>query len=323
MKTKYSPAIAVCCALLILGAVSVQWLLSPVRLGQTAPVRFQVLSGQGTVTIARNLKSAQLIRSEYAFVFYARAFGLQSQLKAGTYEISPSMSTSGIVQLIASGKGLSDDIVVTIPEGSNVWEIDAIIASASEPIRPGQFARAAYLKEGNLFPETYRFAKEATVADVMTRVAQEFHDQAGEYTSQQVIIASMLEKEAKSADDMALVSGIIARRRELGMPLQLDATVAYGWCLRRWLPLSSNLLCDVTQAPIATEIKRDGPYNTYTNRGLPAGPISNPGLKALTAAKYPKASDYLYYLSTRDGSQIIYSKTLSEHLANRQKYLGF
>jgi len=106
------------------------------------------------------------------------------------------------------------------------------------------------------------------------------------------------------------------------MLLQIDATVAYGWCLRRWLPMSSTANCDVTQAPIALEIKTDGPYNTYTRPGLPEGPIGNPGLQALEAAKHPKASDYLYYLSTRDGSDIIFSKTLDEHLKNRAKYLG-
>ena len=121
---------------------------------------------------------------------------------------------------------------------------------------------------------------------------------------------------------MALVSGIIQKRLQLKMPLQIDATVAYGWCLRRWLPMSNNRTCDVTQAPIATELKVDGPYNTYARVGLPPAPISNPGLQALEAAAHPKTSSYLYYLSTRDGSQIIYAKTAAEQQANRAKYLG-
>jgi len=80
--------------------------------------------------------------------------------------------------------------------------------------------------------------------------------------------------------------------------------------------------CDVTFQGPAIEIKIDGPYNTYTRKGLPVGPISNPGLKAINSALNPQTSDYLYYLSTRDGSQIIYSKTAGEHGGDRKKYLG-
>jgi UPF0755 protein len=129
----------------------------------------------------------------------------------------------------------------------------------------------------------------------------------------------MLEKEAKTSHDMALVAGIIYKRMEIGMLLQIDATVAYGWCLR-----SAGLGrdCDVTQAPIALELGIDGPYNTYLRAGLPAGPISNPGIQALEAAANPSTSDYLFYLSTRDGSRIIYAETHEEHLQNRREHLG-
>jgi UPF0755 protein len=146
-----------------------------------------------------------------------------------------------------------------------------------------------------------------------------FIEKTGVRSDMQIITASMLEKEAKTPEDMAMVAGIMKQRMDIGMRLQIDATVGYGWCLR----IAPNRPCDVTQAPIATEIKVDGAYNTYTRVGLPLGPISNPGEQALSAAANPKVSEYFYYLSTRDGSQIIYSKTLDEHLRNRAKYLGF
>ena len=106
------------------------------------------------------------------------------------------------------------------------------------------------------------------------------------------------------------------------MPLQIDATVIYGACRRKMAEIKFTKNCEVTFQGPAIEIKIDGPYNTYTRKGLPPGPISNPGLKAIEAALNPTASNYLYYLSTRDGSQMIYSKTAGEHVANRRKYLG-
>ena len=307
----------------------IRWQLSPVGFNSTEVIEFNIQPGQGSITIAYNLKDAGLVRSSQIFSLYVNVRGLTRNLKAGTYALSQSMNLPQIADIIAQGKALSTDIDVTIPEGMNIWEIDDLLAT-KKLIVSGSFARTYQLQEGRLFPETYRFAK--TVADHANEypnakvigdvLLQEFQSRAKSYSREQLIIASILEKEAKSADDMALVAGIIAKRRELSMLLQIDATVAYGWCLARWLPMSSNRNCDVTQAPIATEIKVKRDYNTYVQTGLPVGPISNPGLKALGAAANPKASAYLYYLSTRDGSQIIYSKTLAEHLTNRRKYLG-
>lgn len=303
--------------------------LSP-RDALAAPVKVTIPPGSGASAVGTLLERAGIIRSGLMFRLYATAMGQARTLKAGDYLLCPCAPVSELVQSIASGEALSTDITVTIPEGMNVWEIDDLLAD-QHLIVPGSFARSYSVSEGTLFPDTYRFG--ATLAEKAGEYANArvigavlrgaFDTKARGYTNAQIIIASMLEKEAKSADDMALVAGIIAERERRGMALQIDATVAYGWCLARWLPMSNNRNCDVTQAPIAAQIKVDGPYNTYTRTGLPKGPISNPGLKALEAAAHPKASPYLYYLSTRDGSQLIYSKTLSEHLASRKKYLGF
>lgn len=310
-------------------ALLVNWVLSPVNV-RSEPTTVVIEQGIGAAGIARILEREGLVRHWSAFSIYATTMGYATQLQAGTYRLCACQSVQELTDTLSSGRALSDDIEVTIPEGMNVWEIDELLQK-QDLIVPGSFARTWAQHEGTLFPDTYRLdrsvastAGEFQNARVIGQVFRDAFDRrTARHTTEQVIIASMLEKEAKSAEDMALVAGIIARRRELGMPLQLDATVAYGWCLRRWLPMSSTANCDVTQAPIAYEIKVDGPYNTYTRTGLPEGAIANPGLKALQAAASPTASDYLYYLSTRDGSQIIYSKTLQEHLQNRSKYLGF
>jgi UPF0755 protein len=309
-------------------AAFVLFLLSP-RASSTDTVRVLIPSGSGASAVGGILQRAGVIRWGPAFRWYATLTGNATALQAGEYELCPCASVPELVRSIVAGEALSTDIVVTIPEGMNIWEIDDVLAH-EKLILPGLFARYYYQKEGTLFPDTYRFDRDiashsadpTTLARVITPFTDNFKEKASGATKEQLIIASILEKEAKTADDMALVSGIIQKRMQLKMPLQIDATVAYGWCLRQWLPMSNNRTCDVTQAPIATEIKVDGAYNTYTRLGLPAGAISNPGLQALAAAQHPKTSDYLYYLSTRDGSKIIYAKTLAEHLKNRSKYLG-
>jgi UPF0755 protein len=302
--------------------------LSPVA-SVASPKIVAIPSGAGALAISRILDEAGIIRSAFAFRLYITFHGLARELQAGSYAVCPCESTRDIAQAIASGDALSTDISLTIPEGMNAWEIDELLTQRGL-ILAGSFARQFYNEEGSFFPDTYRFdasvASQSLVYGSARRYADAmrvgFANKASSYTREQVIIASMLEKEAKTAEDMRIVAGIIAQRRQLGMLLQIDATVAYGWCLARWLPMSSSRNCDVTQAPIAFEIKKDGPYNTYMRTGLPVGPIANPGLRALDAAANPQPSEYLYYLSTRDGSQLIYSKTLAEHNRNRAKYLG-
>lgn len=296
-----------------------QWLWGA-RDADAQPVEITIPEGTGAAAVARILAREDIVRHWLGFSIYATVTGRATSLQAGRYQLCACQSVPELVDAIASGKALSDDIQVTIPEGSNIWELDRILLRQDLLPLAGEFSRAYYHDEGSLFPDTYRIPKGATVIDIAERMRAEFAERADAYTLEQIILASLLEKEAKSADDMALVAGIMYRRLEMGMALQIDATVAYGWCVKTF---GFQKFCDVTQAPIAKEIKIDGPYNTYTRTGLPAGAISNPGLQALQAVAHPKDSSYLYYLSTRDGSQIIYSKTHEEHLRNRAKYLGF
>lgn len=298
-------------------------LLMPPDLGDTTPVPFAVESGEGLAAIAQSLSDAGLIRSRFLFMLYVRANGDESRLQAGTYQFSRAQPLVGIARAIA--RGLADlDITVVIPEGSNLWEVDKRLADAGL-ITEGEFARAYLHKEGRLFPDTYRFAKEAALEDIFSKIEENDTKKVGVRSDiggiRGVIIASLLEKEAKQPEDMAIIAGIIEKRLELGMPLQVDASVAYGWCLKEFQRRPSRD-CDVTRAPIAAEISIDGPYNTYRRTGLPRGPVSNPGLVALQAAANPKESSYLFYLSSRDGGEIVYAETLAEHERNRAKYLG-
>lgn len=331
---------------MIMAIVLIGWLwwtiYLPVESNADSTVEIIINKGDGLSRIATALDDKDLIKNRTIFILYVTALGEDDNLKAGRYLFSKSMSMHHISKALAEGLAESDDIEITILEGSNVWEIDEILVK-KELISESQFSKLYYKDDGYLFPDTYRITdnQRLTTNNRSGKIIKELREKMGKDFAEKVapalssktpkgqkeilIIASILEKEAKSEEDMRLVSGIIRKRLEVGIPLQIDATVAYGTCLRTYnLRFTTRNLknCDVTQIGIAGEIKIDGAYNTYIRKSLPLGPISSPGLKAINAALNPQKSDYLYYLSTRDGSRIIYSKTSAEHEANRRKYLG-
>jgi len=314
-------AIATGVAIALVVILPLYFLYSPAESGDNEPVEVKIKDGSSLSIVAGQLDNAGLIKSGLLFIAYIKVRGQENDLKSGRYIFSRSMNIPVIASMIIGGRSESDDVVVTIPEGFNIWEVDKRVAS-SGLIAPGQLAGYYLHKEGYLFPDTYHFDREVSAEGIANKMEENYFAKNGTNNNETLIIASLLEKEVKTKEDMALVAGIIKKRLELGMLLQIDASVAYGWCLKEVIKTEFKNFCDVTQAPIALEIRIDGPYNTYIRKGLPSGPISNPGLQAVEATLNFKESDYLYYLSTRDGSQMIYSKTSAEHAGNRRKYLG-
>lgn len=335
-------------AAIVLILVTLILIYVPVSISKTEVV---IEKGEGLGEIAGLLKEKEVIISRNFFVFYANALGKGDNLKAGKYVFEGRLSLNQVLVKIIKGDSKPEDVEITIPEGSNVWEIDEILTRA-ELIKQGDFAVTAIDYEGSLFPDTYRLRnfqfpiinfqtsfndsiskQKELAAELVKKMLNNFEEKTQhifknlniEKQKEIIIIASILEKEAKTEEDMRLVAGVIKNRLEKGMLLQIDATVAYGVCYQQALGFrlqaSSFKYCDVSQVGIVNEIKIDGPYNTYIRAGLTPGPISNSGLKALEAALNPADTDYLYYLSTRDGSQVIFSKTAAEHGANRLKYL--
>ncbi|MEK7589580.1 MAG: endolytic transglycosylase MltG [Patescibacteria group bacterium] len=320
LQIKRSHIIAIAVAIMCLSVVMLgTWL--PAQRKDNEIREIIIERGQNLQSIADDLKSQQLIRSKYLFIFYVTARGQESQLQAGRYHLTRSMNILQIAYRLVNGLAESDDLKVVITEGSNIWEIDEKIVEAGLA-REGEFARLYYPREGKLFPDTYRFKKDTVLKEVGNKFADTYAKKSGNPNIYTLITASLLEKEAKKPEDMAMVADIIERRLGLGMLLQMDASVGYGWCLRTSLAQNFARRCDVTQAPIATEIRRDGEFNLYMRHGLPPRPISNPGTVAINAARNPIKNEYLFYLSTRDGSELIFAKTLQEHERNRRKYLG-
>lgn len=289
--------------------------------------RIHVGSGQSLTAISKTLKDRGIIRSAILFRVYVQALGWERNLKAGDYTLPAGSTFVEIASQISGGNGSSTDISVFIPEGYNIWEVDQRLAD-SKLITEGQFAKAYGSHEGYLFPDTYRFKPGSLMAEIEQKMEQNGQDKTNDLIGglsapareRILIIASIIEKEARAESDMRLVSGVIANRLKRGMPLEIDATVSYGACLRMF-SAKPTVDCQVNLVGVGKEIKIDSVYNTYTRAGLPPHPISNPGLTSIEAALNP-TGNYLYYLSTRDGSQIIFSKTATEHIANRRKYLG-
>lgn len=300
---------------LIIGAVIVT-LPNPVfNKTSNKEAAFLIERGQPLSSIAESLSQQHLVVSGTAFVIYARLTGQEKKFKAGSYKISTNASIRELVKTFAEGRSEPDDVVVTIPEGTNLADIDRTFSKAGLT-KKGDFLnpKSSVLKlEGFLFPDTYRFrpsepGRFLPVEEVIKKMSNNFdvktRDLLTGYSADRggtakiyrtIIIASILEKEVKTEEDMRLVAGIIEKRIELGMSIEIDATVAYGVC---YPVLLVGKYCDVSLANIVDNIPVDSVYNTYKRKGLPFGPISNPGLKAIRAAVSHKKPAYNIRIKT-------------------------
>ncbi|HZE87856.1 MAG TPA: endolytic transglycosylase MltG [Methylomirabilota bacterium] len=306
--------------LLILGGTAAWWVtaISPVDVSNQHTKQFVVKQGEGVREIANNLKTAGLIRNTVAFFLLVKQLGLDGKIQAGEFYLSPSMTTSQIAKDLQVG---TFDTRITIPEGNRAEEIADNLQEHFSSYQPNWRGKLI-LSEGYLFPDTYSFAKDANIESIIKTMTDNFDKKYASIPSgtrsnlpktEIVTIASMVEREARFAQDRPLVASVIFNRLQLGMALQLDATVQYALGFQpaehTWWKK------DLT----ANDLKINSPYNTYANPGLPPGPISNPGLDVLTAVINAPATDYIYYVSDKSGHNH-YAKTLQEHNANITKY---
>jgi len=285
-------------------------------------------SGKSLDQIASTLEKNGLIRSKKFFKLYSLFSGNAHMLKPGKYEFDPSFSTAQITQKLVRGPG--QEVTVLIWEGFTVIQIEEMLLEAAVLTEAGSlrdypvknllekypFLDGAPSLEGFLFPDTYRFFYASTPEQVITILLDNFVEkvsplvadlseyerrniviQRQEFTIAEVLtIASLIEKEVPDANERRLVSGIMHKRLQIGMPLQIDATVDYA--------------------------KVHGlRFDTYEFYGLPPGAIANPGLDAIEAALNPRASSYLFYLSDPKTGQTIFANDFEEHKENQAEYL--
>lgn len=335
-------AIVVFFALLLIAGISSYYYIekqinSPLGDNSSIKKEFIIEKGDSVSKIASNLEKEGFIKGSAYFQIYVWQKKMQNKLQAGEYEISSAMTIPEITNLLTGGKVKSNEVSVLIPEGFQLEEIDRKFAE-NGLIDEGELieynknnnldiSKYEFLKdrsqkavgfEGFYFPDTYKFFKNSTIEDIAKKMLDNFdakftQDLREEIKNQNknvyeiIILASIIEKEAGSAEDMRGVSSVFNNRLKIGMNLESDATVNYIIKKGR------------TQATYE-DLEVDSPYNTYKYPGLPPAPISNPGPEAIKAAINPERTDYYYFL-TKENGEAVFSKTFEEHLANKSKYL--
>jgi len=269
--------------------------------------------GTSIRSAATILKENNVIRSEFFFTVLAQLFG-GAGVRAGSYSFNRSLSVFEVAYRMNAGTTGLPLIKITIPEGSTAKDVARILNEQLASFDEELFLQQARKHEGYLFPETYLFTDGVSPETVIQTMRNQFEQtitpleeeitQFGVPVSDVVIMASLLEKEARLYETKQIVAGILWKRIEIGMPLQVDAVFGY--------------ILDVdTFSPTFDQLEIDSPYNTYKNLGLPPGAIANPGLESLRAAVTPVETPYLYYLTGSDGT-MHYGRTFDEHVANRR-----
>jgi UPF0755 protein len=293
----------------------------PVNSNDKTTKIFVVRRGENLRSVIRNLYDQKLIRSRIAFFIVVKQLGIEKKIQAGDFRLSPSMDAFKIAETLTHG---TLDVWVTVVEGLRKEQIAHLIAKELD-IPEVEFIKAA--KEGYLFPDTYLFPKNTDVETIIRifyeNFQRKFNQQLAEQakrnlnlTQEQVLIlASLVEREAKYDADRKKVASILIKRLKNDWPLQVDATVQYalGYQPKEKTWWKKNLT--------AADLKIDSPYNTYKNPGLPPTPICNPGLSSIKAVvDADPNTQYWYYLSDKTG-KMHYAKTLEEHNRNIEKYL--
>jgi UPF0755 protein len=277
-----------------------------------------VPEGTSVRETAQILKDEKVVRSRAVFEATVRLWGGKSI--AGKYSFQRPASVFSVGWRFARGDFRITPIRVKVVEGSTVRDIATLLGEKLPGFSDAEFMRLAGVKEGYLFPDTYFILPGATPETIIKMMEGAFDkavESSGvardiEYSGMPlhdvITMASLLEKEVPGTQDRRVIAGILWKRLELGMPLQIDAVFPY---------IIGKNSFELTRADLAI----DSPYNTYLYKGLPIGPIANPSLDAIVAAVTPIETEYLFYLSDFEGN-MHYSSTYEQHLVAKQKYLG-
>lgn len=288
-------------------------------------IRIEITEGESVTNILQNLLEEDLItkKNSYYAKVYLKLNNLEASLQAGVYNLPKNLTIVELIETLQNGR--NEEIWVTIPEGLRKDEIAELINNelASESFSPERFLAltndSTFIQtleldvetenlEGFLFPDKYSFPTEIDEEEVIVKLVENFKTKVTrEYTYNDIILASIVEREGYNGNDRPIIAGIILKRFEEGWLLQTDATLLYP--LKDW------------KLPITQQVKEDNnPYNTYKNIGLPPTPICNPGLQSIEAVWNPTKTDYYYYIHDNDKTPH-YAETLDKHNENISRYL--
>ena len=325
-------------ALLTTGIWLLRKQLAPMEISSPLETtEFEVLPGWGATKVAKELEDEGFIKNAFFFKLLLRYRGSDRSLGEGLYDLSPSMSAIEVAKVLEVG-GRPRTIRVVIPEGFRYIDIAQrlqiaefglekdVISLIRNPkdLKPEYLPKNAWL-EGYLFPASYEIPIDSSPKEALVQMLKRFEQEISEEAlvklkelklslHEWVILASVVQAEAGSDEEMSIIAGVFFNRLEQGMLLQSDPTVAYG--LNK--PMTE---LDASAGDFST----DHPWNTYTHAGLPQGPISNPGRAALQAVLYPKrqneaGKDYLYFLHSPDGG-FYPNLTFADHQRDVKLYL--
>ena len=291
----------------------------PVDKSNTGSTIFVIQKGEGLNSIIKRLAAEGLIRNKLVFYAIALQRGIEKKVQAGDFKLSKNMAAGDVAEVITHGKL---DEWVTVIEGLRKEEI---ALKLSQQFSFSEISFIEQAKEGQLFPDTYLIPKTATIDTILKLMEANFQKKMGEarkefpYEKRSdrdiLILASLVEREAKFADDRRTVASIILKRAQSDWPLQLDATIQYGLGFQRkentWWKRELSI----------DDLKVDNTYNTYMRKGLPPAPICNPGLDSIKSAfAADPNTPYWYYVNDKKG-RIQVATTLEGHNENIRKFV--
>lgn len=315
------------------------WFVFSAPTNNKEKVFLSVGKGETVSSVGDKLKENNIIRNKSLFCLFVRIMGADGKIKSGTHLFKGSMPLSAVVKELTKNHSLSKNL--TVPEGWTVAQIQNKLntfPSEYKEVKSGFSDRALNVSvktyehlygdscEGYLFPDTYSVEAGITSKELIDQMLKKFDSVQIKYMSEIIMcgekyfhtddyneslykvltVASLIEREAKTDGDRDKIASVIYNRLAVKMPLQIDATITYE-------PGKS------TTNNKKLNTKRKTPYNTYVIKGLPKGPICNPGEKSIAAAVRPAKTDYIYYVAKKDGSHV-FAKTYEEHKKNIRKF---
>ena len=290
-------------------------------------VKVTIPKGASLKQVSATLQDYNIIRNERSFLLAVKTLGYEKDMPAGRFKLLNASTNFDIIDQLVNGIQVNKR--VTILEG---WTMDAIAKELNNKIGVDQneFKSACKNKlllwkwgisedsvEGYLFPNTYLFSEEEDVQDIIGRMINEYKERItlafrdrmkvlGMNENEIITLASIIEGEAIYDSERAVISGVYHNRLNIGMRLQADPTIQY-------------IITDSPRRLLNKDLKIKSPYNTYLNKGLPPGPINNPGIESIKAALYPDETDYIYFVATGDGYHT-FSRTKEEHNIAKRKF---
>lgn len=301
------------------------WWMIATPFGPANETFVELAPGSSTARIGQQLEQAGIIRSQYAFDILRLI--QRGRLRAGEYRFAHPAPVTEVYRRIVHGDVYTRPL--TIPEGANIYDIAArveqahlatsldFLAAARQTSLIADIDPHAQSLEGYLFPDTYRFAHNTTVTQMVTAMVRRFRQAAAEAGIESnfhatVTLASLVERETAVESERPLVASVFTNRMAQQMPLATDPSVIYGLLRQgRWTGVIHR-----------SDLAGDTPYNTYLHAGLPPGPIANPGLPSLKAAARPAQTNYLYFVAAGTNAQghSLFAATLDEHNHNVAGY---